>query len=176
MLRSLLLLALLVAAARADDAVNKDLLDLAADLDAGKDVTAKLKALHKKHDDLTDIMKAYKPRKKGGLGHGPEKPADSLESAIFNLAKKPLTKDALAKQKDELLRLASLNRAVLELATTHEPPKWPQAKKAKWREFSEDMRKATRDFADAVRKADPVRLKKAAEGMNAACINCHALP
>ncbi|MGL4551194.1 MAG: hypothetical protein ACRC33_08400 [Gemmataceae bacterium] len=171
--RPLLLLAALCAAARADGPLNKDLLDLAADLDAGKDVTAKAAAFRKKHDDLADVMKAFKPRKNGGIGHGPPRPADGIEFAIYDLSKKAATEDLLATQKDALLRLAALNRAMSRLTALYEPGGLNPVKRAEWRRQQAAMEKSSLDLASAVRKGDPGMLKRAAEGINSACVKCH---
>lgn len=177
MLRTLPLLALAaaIALAQGPNPVNKDLLDLAADIAAGKNVNAKVTALRKKHDDLADVMRAYKPRNRGGIGFGPVAPADSIESKVFNLGKKALTPAALAKEKNDLLKLVELNRAMAKLTEAYAPPK-PNAKgngAAQWRKRIADINKGNDDLEAAIRRGDVGGVRKAAESINATCIGCH---
>src|SRR5262245_47196654 len=134
MRRSLLLLALIATVAGAQVIRNQDLLDIAADLEAGKDVSKKAAAFAKKHDDLADVMQAFKPTKRGGIGvKAVPPPANGIEFRIYDLSKKPLTKDTLEKQKADLLRIAALTQAMSKVAPHYEPTSLAAAKRAEWR-------------------------------------------
>jgi hypothetical protein len=172
--RSLLLLALIATVAQAQAIRNQELLDIAADLEAGKDVTKKVTAFAKKHDDLADVMQAFKPTKNGGIGvKAVPGPANGIEFKIYDLAKKPLPKELLEKQKKDLLLIASLTQAMSKLTPHYEPTSLAAAKRAEWRKQQEAMGQAAADLAAAVRKGDPAAVRKAATGINAACVKCH---
>jgi hypothetical protein len=174
MRHSLLLLVLLCAVAGAQAVRNQELLDIAADLEAGKDVTKKVTAFVKKHDDFADVMQAFKPTKNGGIGtKAATPPADGIEFKIYDLARKPLAKELLEKQKKDLLKIAALTQAMSKLTPHYEPTSLSAMKRAEWRKQQEAMGKAAADLAAAVRKGDPVAVRKAATGINGACIKCH---
>src|SRR5438105_257242 len=79
--------------ARADEdkevsAARKDVLALAKEVEAGKDITAKAAAaMRKKYEDLNTIAQVYKPRNKRGIGFGPT-PVMGIETKIRDLSKR----------------------------------------------------------------------------------------
>jgi hypothetical protein len=79
----------------------------------------------------------------------------------------------LEKQKKDLLKIAALTQAMSKLTPHYEPTSLSAMKRAEWRKQQEAMGKAAADLAAAVRKGDPVAVRKAATGINGACIKCH---
>lgn len=117
MMRTMMLMGCILLAGRPVGAYQKesvldDVREIADDLAKGKDVKKKVEALRKKEDDLTEIMRAYKPRAKGGIGYGPKASNDGIEKKILDLGRKALTKDALAKERADLGKMLHLNRAI----------------------------------------------------------------
>jgi hypothetical protein len=171
--------------ARAEDEdvkkAQKDVLDLAKDLEAGKDVAAKAKAIKKKYEDLNTVMHAYKPSEKGGIGVGPKGKADGIELKLTNLARGKLgpttTLNAanLAKEKDDLIKMAYINMAIARIAHEYAPAKPKGGKGAKeWKGFADEQEKASKDLIEAIKKGDLGAFKKAATNLNSACNNCHS--
>jgi hypothetical protein len=158
--------------------VIKEIQEIAADLEAGKDVTAKVKAFRKKHDDLDEVMHTYKPRMRGGVGVDPKADAklDSLELRISRLATKAaLAPAALKKEKELLLKAAYVNLAMAKITLEYAPEKPKGGKGAKeWTKLTQDMEKGTKEMIDALKKEDPAALKKAAIEVNNACNTCHS--
>jgi len=171
-------MALALGAARADDdakKAQKDLMDVVADIEAGKDVEAKVKAIKKKYEDLNSTMHVYKPREKGGFGYGPAGKGDGIELKILNLGKRALAAGALAKEKADLIKLGYINIGVAKIAHAYAPTKPKGGKGAKeWKAFADDQEKASKDIIDAAKKGDAAALKKAASNLNNACNNCHS--
>lgn len=149
---------------------QKDILDVTKEIEAGKDVTAKIAALRKKYDDMEHLMQVYKPRERGGLGVGPKSKGDGIEFKIVNLGKRKLTAGQLEKEKDDLIKMANVNIAMAKITAKFTP-----AKKGKeWNMFSSDMEKASKALLDAVKKGDPEAVRKAAANLNSSCNGCHS--
>jgi cytochrome c556 len=152
---------------------QKDTLDLAKAIEGGKDgkdIAAKMK---KKFAELGPIMQAYKPRAKKGIGIGPKSPADGIEAKIISLGRRA-TADAVSKQKGELIKMAYINLAIAEV-TKHYPPKPKGGKGPKeWQQYSEDLKKASRELIDAVKAGDAKKVKNAAANISTSCNNCHS--
>jgi hypothetical protein len=157
--------------------IQKDLLEIAADLEAGKDVANKVKAFRKKHTDLDEVMHAYKPRMRGGVGVDPKSDpkSDGLELKFGNLSKRPLAPAALKKEKELLIKAAYVNLAMAKLTMEYPPEKPKGGKGAKeWTKLTQEMEKGTKEMIEALKKDDPVALKKAATEVNNACNTCHS--
>jgi hypothetical protein len=172
--------ALLATRAGADEdeakAARKDILDVAKALEGGKGVVGKVAAIRKKYEDLEHLMKAYKPREKGGLGIGPPGAGDGIEYKIYNLGKRKLSAAALAKEKNDLIKMAYLNLAMIEIARPFAPkvPNPLNGRGAKeWRQRLDSMKEASRALLDAVKKNDPEALKGAAARIQTSCLKCH---
>lgn len=171
-----LCLALVVVARADEDAAKaqKDILDLAKDLEGGKDVAAKVASIKKKYEDLNTLMHAYKPRGKGGIGVGPKGPGDGIELKIINLGKRALSKAALEKEKDDLVKAGYINLALAKITDAYAPAKPKGGKGPKdWKKHVEDMEKGSKDLIEAAKKGDAPALKKAAANLNNSCNNCH---
>ncbi|MGL4551193.1 MAG: hypothetical protein ACRC33_08395, partial [Gemmataceae bacterium] len=137
-------------AARADDdtkAAQKDILDLAADLEAGKDVAEKVAAIKKKYEDLNTLMHSYKPSEKGGIGYGPKAKGDGIEIKLTSLAKRALSKTALDKEKKDLVKVGHINAALAKITDAYAPTKPKGGKTPKdWKKYAEDMEKASKSL------------------------------
>ncbi|MFQ3650657.1 MAG: cytochrome c [Gemmataceae bacterium] len=157
--------------------VIKEILEIAADLEAGKDVVAKVKAFRKKHDDLDEVMHGYKPRMRGGVGVDPKADAksDGVEMKFNAIARRAMAPAALKKEKDLLLKAAYFNLAMAKLTKEYAPEKPKGGKGAKeWNKLTDEMEKGTKDMLEALKKEDPAALKKAVTDINNACNTCHS--
>jgi cytochrome c556 len=136
------------------------------------DVKGQAEAIHKKFGDLKDVMWVYKPRSKGGIGMG--KDGASIETEINKLgsasSKARLTPKKVAEMKDDLVKAGEISRALAEVTEFYVPKKNP----AKWKEYTNEMRKGAEELMDAARSGDVAKVKKAANNLSASCTNCHS--
>jgi hypothetical protein len=155
------------------DKARKEILDLTNQSLAGLDISKKAQEVKKKLDDLEPFMHAYKPAKRGGIGFGPEK-TNGIEMKIIQLMKRPLPPATLAKEANELIRMAHINIVMAEITRAHAPGK-PRAGKGKkeWLRHVDDQKKAAEELIRAVRAQSPDRVKKAAANLITACNDCH---
>ncbi len=130
-----------------------------------------------KKAELGDVMQAFKPRSKGGLGVGPTPDAikpDGIELKFIALGKaKSVNKADLAKQGDALAKAADETRAIADVAILY-TEKDGKKNPAKWKQYAEDMRTAAGELANAARKHDAKAVKQAVEKVNGSCVSCHA--
>jgi hypothetical protein len=153
--------------------IQKAIQAIAADLEAGKDVANKAKEFKKKYEDLDEVMHAYKPKARGGIGVGPM--GDGIEIKFNGLAKRALAPGALAKEKDDLIKAAWVNMAMAKITMEYAPAKPRGGKGAKeWNGLTKEMEKGTMELIDALKKGDSAAVKKAATNINSACNNCHS--
>jgi hypothetical protein len=151
---------------------QKAIAEIASDLEAEKDVKEKVAALKKKIEELEPIMHSYKPKKAKGIGVGAD--GTGIEAKIRALSKSGITKDALAKEKADLLKMAYVNLAISHIAATHAPAKPKGGKGAKeWNAANDDMKKATMDLIKAVKGDEAGAIKKIATALDASCNKCH---
>jgi cytochrome c556 len=131
-----------------------------------------------KKADLGELMQAFKPRSKGGLGIGPTadtiKP-DGIEQKFIDLgkSKKGLSKSDLAKQGDALVRAAEVTKAISDVTLLY-ADKEGKKNPTKWKQFAGDMKKAAGDLSAAAKKSDSDGIKKAVNKINASCNDCHS--
>jgi len=159
---------------------------LAADLTAGKAGAGAANLLGQPMtnfvEDKAAIMAFFKTKEKGGEGL-PEtlqinirlkNKFNGIEELIGELDKKKLTPANLAKGKEELILMA-YKTAVVGVITHDYAPARPFKGKAPklWLDYSEQMRDAGIELADAVRKGDPEAVQRAAKRLNASCLQCH---
>jgi len=171
---SSLTLALLAFAAHTAFAQDeqKTTLQIAAMIEKGeKGAADKAAALRKAGADLEDIMKAFKPRAKGGIGVGKASPVDGIELKLQGLATKGLAKMALEKEKADLIKAAYVTLAIGEIGHYYAPEKKGAAA---WKKYNEEMKVATRDFIKAVNAVDKDKVKKTAADIVSACNACHS--
>jgi hypothetical protein len=156
---------------------QKDVLDLAKEIEQGKNVSAKAAAIKKKYEDLNTVMHAYKPKEKGGIGTGIPGlgKGDGIELKLNNLGRRALAKAALQKEAAQLVKMGYINAAIAEIAEHYAPAKPKAGKGAKdWKQHSADQKKAARELIAAAQAGDSARVKTAANNINNACNNCHA--
>jgi cytochrome c556 len=128
--------------------------------------------------DLGDLMQAFKPRSKGGLGIGPTADAikpDGIEQKFIDLgkSKRGLSKADLAKQADALAKAADATRAISDVTLLY-ADKEGKKNPSKWKQYVGEMNKAAEDLSKAARKSDSDGIKKAVNKLNDSCINCHS--
>jgi cytochrome c556 len=154
---------------------QKDILDLAkiAENGKGKAIEAKVTAIKKKYEDLGTLMHIYKPKNKGGLGFG-ALPTSGLETKIRDLSKRKLAPLTLAKETDELIRMAHVNIALGDITKLYFSKDKNGKTKKDWDKHLEDQKKAAKELIDAVKAKNAVKLKAAAENLDNACNNCHS--
>src|SRR5262245_20414975 len=154
---------------------NKDIAELAKDLQEGKDGAAKVADIRKKYE-LEEVMHAFKPSPKGGIGYdaAPKGPTDGIELKVINLSKRELSAADLAREKQALVKLAYINAANADVAVKFAPAAPKGGKGAKeWNGYAADMKKAALDLSAAAKGGDAARLKKAAANKTNACNGCH---
>jgi hypothetical protein len=138
----------------------------------GGNAKAELEAIKKQFpDELKPLMNIFKPRFKGGLGVGPPGKSDGIEMKIISLGdrRKRLSKADVDKQRDDLLKIAEVSKALAEIADMYPPKKDVD----KWKKLDEDMRKGADELIAAVKQGDPKAVKTAAANLNASCTDCH---
>jgi hypothetical protein len=127
--------------------------------------------------DLEDVMNLLKPKAKGGLGFNPKEDPkkDGIELKLLAIAKTPPSKMDLQNQAAEFGRLIDVSSAVIEVASNVAPPKAKtQGKGPKdWKQNTEDAKKGLKELGDAVKSAEPAKVKTAANNLNNSCNNCH---
>jgi cytochrome c556 len=160
---------------------QKDVLELVKAVEDGKKIDeAKVKAIRKKYEELNPVMQIYKPSTRKGLGvFSPKGPNDGIEAKLNKMASARGTMNAAAikKMEKELLKAASVNLAMHEVAKLYAPTKSVEGKTAKdWHKHNDDVRQATLEMIKVVRAKEPngAALKKAIEDINNACNNCHS--
>jgi hypothetical protein len=166
--------------ARDDDEIRKarkDVLDVAADLEAGKDVKARVAAIRKKYEELNPIMIVFKPPHRGGLSAGPREKDDGIEKKLHMLAKRELSEKELEKARGDLVKAGWVSVAVARITHAYAPPekKGEDRGPKEWRLDLEAMEKASKRLIDAAKAGDPAAVKKAATAVNASCNNCHTV-
>jgi len=162
-------------------AIAKDIeLGITKGVDTGKKVDAAAAKLKKGGVDLEDIMLAYKPVDKKGIGFttlkpgDKAKPGDGIEAKIISLSKRVDAK-ALPAQKADMLKMAYVNLALGEIMAHYPPAKIKAGKGPKdWKRFTDDMKEATNEFIKAVNAGKGPDVKKAAVKIEATCNDCHS--
>lgn len=149
---------------------NTEVVDLAAGKGSAEAIAKKA--------ELGEVMHAFKPRDKGGLGLGPTPGAikpDAIELKLIDLGKmkKGLPKGDVAKQADAIAKAADVAKAIAEI-TDFYADKDGKKNPKKWKEFTDDMKKGAVELSKAAKKGDGEAIKKAANNLNKSCNDCHA--
>lgn len=131
--------------------------------------------------DLEAVMRAFKPRAKGGFGVGAKAGIvaanqDGIEAVLPALQKKGVAKPDEAKMAEPLTQLAH-RVAAIAAVSDH---KWPESKEAsknkkKWTELNDMMKEGAEALATAVKEKKWADVKKAAGKMNTSCSECHSV-
>jgi hypothetical protein len=154
----------------------RDVLELAKQSEAGKDVDARAKALKRKYARVNTVMGLYNPRSRGGIGFGPQTKgrSDAIEQKFLNLGKTELSAETLKKESAELVRLAHINLVAAEVTRGFAPAKpFLGRGKKEWEQDVEALKKASRELLKAVKDGDTKAVKTAAGRINNACNSCH---
>jgi hypothetical protein len=181
-----LLVAVKTGCAADDDKKEKEARDtvvkIAADLEGNKqdDAVKKARDLAKMLEDVEFAMNVMKPREDGGLGFG-AKPGkdpkeDGIEPKVQALAKDPLSKEELAAQAPDIVKMAYTIAAVSHVAQAKGMPE--DAKKGKpadWKKWSESMSKDALELAELAKakRTTPAQLHAAAKKLDGTCTKCH---
>ncbi len=156
-------------------------LKLAEAIEKGDGETAQKLVAALKEEELQHIMKLFKPREKdgkGGIGFGP-KPGnyklDGIELQLRELGKKPLSKQQIDGQAEDIAKAAYIVAAVASVAQH----KCPVVKKEddkdpkEWKQWSENLRTAALELAKAARAREADKVKTVASKINSTCSACH---
>jgi cytochrome c556 len=124
--------------------------------------------------ELEHLMAIYKPVGRGGLGYGPVRKGEGIESKIMSLGRTALTAEALKAEAEELILMARLNIVMAELTRRYPAPKRPGVGPREWNQHADALKKAAMELAGAVRRKDLAGVKKAALNIDSACSKCHS--
>jgi hypothetical protein len=121
-------------------------------------------------EGLKFVMRAYKPKAKGGIGVGPK--GESIELKIIGLSKR--VSGEAAKQKEDLELIAGISKAISEVTHYYTPKgKKPGKDPKDWTKFTDEMTKGSEELAKAAKSGNAREIKTAATNLNASCTNCH---
>ncbi len=121
-------------------------------------------------EGLKFVMRAFKPRAKGGIGVGAK--GESIELKIIALSKR--VSGEAAKQKGDLEKIAGVSKAISEVTHYYTPKAKKAGKDPKdWTKFTEEMTKGADELAKAAKSGNAREIKTAATNLNASCTNCH---
>ncbi len=156
---------------KAIKAAQADILDLAKQIEEGKDVKAAAATISKKYEDLNTIMYAFKPKAKKGIGFGPK--GEGIEQKIQSMGKRAIASAMLEKQKAELIKMGYINAAIAELTLQRMiKPKGGKGQK-EWTEHTTEMKKASLELIEAIKGGDSAKVKTASLKLEGSCTNCH---
>ena len=95
--------------------------------------------------------------------------------AVIGLSKRPLPAAQMSQQADDLARSAYLLVAISGITDAHPPKKKGNTGKGlkEWADWTDEMRTAALELADAAKKKDSAGVKTAVNKLNITCTNCH---
>jgi hypothetical protein len=157
-----------------------EILDLAGMIEKGKnakEVEARVAGLKKRYEELNDLMHVFKPKKRGGIGYGPD-PNNGIEAQIQKMDRsreKEVSRVTLQKEKAELIKMAYINLAMARVVRAYAPdrPKGGKTKKD-WDDYADAQEKAARDLLKSVKAGDGKTARDAITRLNGACTSCHS--
>lgn len=131
-------------------------------------------AYAKKHTDLDEMMHAFKPAKKGGIGVEPT--GDGIEQVLIKIGRDAPTAANVAKGAAGYEQ-AGYDLAALALITEAFAPAKDSGKKTRkdWVEWSKQMGEQGLKLAAAGKAKSAADLKTAASKANGTCNNCHSI-
>lgn len=137
------------------------------------DVKAQAAAMKKKFEELKPIMWVYKPRSKGGIGFGKE--GSDIEQTIGKVGSRTskMSPAKIKEMKDELIKSAEISKAVAEVTDLY-AAQYAKKDTAKWKNYTQEMRKGSDELIEAAKGGDVAKIKKAANNLSASCTNCHS--
>jgi hypothetical protein len=131
------------------------------------------------NNEVENIMTAFALRKKKGIGLGPkanEIMPDGIELKLEAVVRDGITPALLKKEGPALTRAAYVIAAVGQIAHAKAPEKdVGKAKKADWLKWSDELVKASEEFAGASKGASAADVKKTAAKVKQSCDSCHAV-
>jgi hypothetical protein len=163
-----------LAAGRAQDVKDpgKEVLELAKEAEAGKDVARKAAALKKRLGSVRAAMRLFNPRSSGGIGHGPRGVA--IEWKLLDLGDAGITTEELKKESAELRRIAQINLVLAEITRGFAPEKpFLGRGKKEWERDVEAMKTASGSLLKALEAGSAKDVQAAAARINNACNSCH---
>jgi cytochrome c' len=129
--------------------------------------------------EVIDVMNLLRLRSKGGLGFGLKPtpgPTDGIEAKVMALAKRALPAAAMAKEADDIERMAYLMAAISDVSEAHTPKKKTGDKDPKdWATWTQDMREGSLELAEAAKAKNAAAVKTAASKLNSSCNSCHGV-
>jgi cytochrome c556 len=71
--------------------------------------------------------------------------------------------------------MVQVTQAIAEVASYVPPPKalTPGKGPKDWKQYLEDMKKGSKELGEALKAAEPAKVKTSANNLNSACNNCH---
>jgi hypothetical protein len=162
----------MLTAGRGQDAKNrwKDVVELAREAEAGKDITKKAAAL--KFASARAAMQLYNPRTQGGLGFGPR--AVGIEARLVELGDDGINAEALKKELAEWKRVARINLVMAEVIRGFAPEKpFLGRGKKEWQRDADAWKSASSDLLKALDGGSPKEVQAVAARINNACNSCH---
>jgi hypothetical protein len=122
-------------------------------------------------EGLKFVMRANKPKAKGGVGVGHK--GEGIELKIIALSKRVSPDDAA--QSEDLGQIADVSKAIAEVAVYYTPKAGAAGKDPKdWTKFTDEMTKGSEELARAAKGGKAAEIKQAANDLNASCTNCHS--
>jgi hypothetical protein len=161
-------------AGRAQDAKGpaKEVLELAREADAGKDVAARAAALKKRFGNVRGAMRLFNPRSAGGLGFGARGVA--IEHKLLNLEEAGISAEVLKKETAHLRQIAQVNLVLAEITRGFAPEKpFLGRGKKEWERDVDALKTASKELLKALQAGSPKDVQAAAGRINNACNNCH---
>jgi len=163
---------------KATAAAQKAIMDLMAKAGTPAAVADAMKVA--KAHKLEHTMRGFKPKAKGGIGIGTGLTKaghkDSVELLIIDYAKKAPTAKEVTDYNADLVKAAQITHAISQ-TTLFQGPERAVGKKtpARWKELTEDMRKASADFLAAAKAKDAAKVGETAQKLNTSCTECHSI-
>jgi hypothetical protein len=153
----------------------QNLADLALIAEKGGDVKRGAAYLRPKYAELDDLAKAFKPRRRGGIGIGPPANNDGLELKLYVLRRTELNAAQLQEQKADVNRLAHYTIAIIEVVRLFAPdvPRRDGKGAREWNAFADEVRLGARDLLRANATGDAKGVRAAAIKLAEGCFNCH---
>jgi Cytochrome C' len=143
------------------------------DLAGGKGDAMAVAAKHA----IGDVMHGFKTRSKDGIGFGAaaggNPKLDGIEAKINSIAgPMKMTAAQIKMQEADLIKMLDIVKTIGEINKnyTEDAKKDPGA----WKKYTEDMIQDSKTAQEAVKKGDPVEVKKTITKLSASCADCHS--
>jgi hypothetical protein len=153
----------------------ENLEDLIKIAEKGGDVRRGAAFLKPKYAELDDLAKAYRQRRRGGIGVGPPASNDGVATKLWQIRDRDLTAAQLRDQKADVARVAHSASAITEVARLFAPNVPHRNGKGawEWHAFVDEVQQGARDLVRANRAGDARGVRAAASKVVEGCIICH---